>query len=425
MKKVIIVAPHFPPSNLAAVHRSRLFAMHLPSFGWEPIVVTVDHRYYEELQDWNLAKLVPASLRIESVRAWSVKPFRLVGDIGVRGFIPMLRRILKIIRQERIDFLYIPIPSNYAALLGRIVYERTKIPYGIDYIDPWVHTWPGTEHKGSKAWWSMKLSEWLEPFAVKRAALITGVAKGYYEDVFQRNPQLQLTCLTAAMPYGAEHTDHEAVSRLEARPYLFEKVGKLDLVYAGAMLPKAFEPLRQMMRAIQQAPLLYQNVRFHFIGTGKSPNDTQGYNVKSLAEEFNLWQRVIFEYPRRIPYLEVLIHLAAADGVFILGSTEPHYTPSKVYQAVLSEKPILAVLHEKSTACQVITQSKSGVLLTFPGEQGISSIHQRFNEVFTDYHAFVRTFNPAEVDKSSFEAYSAYEVTRILANSFDKLVRSK
>jgi len=41
-KKVLIISSSFPPSNLAAVHRSRLFAQHLPSFGWEPIILTVD-----------------------------------------------------------------------------------------------------------------------------------------------------------------------------------------------------------------------------------------------------------------------------------------------------------------------------------------------------------------------------------------------
>jgi hypothetical protein len=47
-KKILIIAPHYPPSNLAAVHRSRLFAQHLPAFGWEPVILTVHEDYYEE-----------------------------------------------------------------------------------------------------------------------------------------------------------------------------------------------------------------------------------------------------------------------------------------------------------------------------------------------------------------------------------------
>src|SRR5689334_10130308 len=79
-RRVIIVAPHFAPSNLASTHRSRLFGHHLPDFGWEPVIVTVHHSQYEEALDWKLTKLVPENLRIERVSALPTKPVRLVGD---------------------------------------------------------------------------------------------------------------------------------------------------------------------------------------------------------------------------------------------------------------------------------------------------------------------------------------------------------
>ena len=70
MKKILILYPHFPPSNLAGVHRPRLFAHHLPLFGWEPIILTVHEEYYEEGLDHNLKKLLPEGLRIEKVKAF-------------------------------------------------------------------------------------------------------------------------------------------------------------------------------------------------------------------------------------------------------------------------------------------------------------------------------------------------------------------
>ena len=41
MKRVVLVAPEFPPSNTAGAHRPRLFAKHLPEFGWTPTVLTI------------------------------------------------------------------------------------------------------------------------------------------------------------------------------------------------------------------------------------------------------------------------------------------------------------------------------------------------------------------------------------------------
>src|SRR5438477_11702283 len=99
-RRVLIVAPHFPPSNLASVHRTRLFVKHLEEFGWEPIVVAVDPKYYEEKLDWDLSKLVPTNLRVEHVGAFPVKPVKVIGDIGVRAFVPLLRRILSIVDRE-------------------------------------------------------------------------------------------------------------------------------------------------------------------------------------------------------------------------------------------------------------------------------------------------------------------------------------
>src|ERR1700734_130550 len=128
MPRILIISPHFPPSNLAAVHRSRLFAMHLPAFGWEPVILTVDERYYEEQPDPNLSRLLPAGLRVEKASAFRVTKPRLIGDVGLRGFFQLYRKAKRLIRQNKIDFLYIPIPSFYVALLGRWLHASTGVP---------------------------------------------------------------------------------------------------------------------------------------------------------------------------------------------------------------------------------------------------------------------------------------------------------
>lgn len=415
MKKILIITPHYPPSNLAAVHRSRLFAQHLPAFGWEPVILTVHEDFYEEELDWNLHKLLPNGQRIEKVAAYPVTKPRLVGDIGLRAFFQLRKRALELVKNEQIDFLYIPVPSFYVSLIGPYVHRKTGVKYGIDYIDPWVHVFPGSDKIFSRHWFSTKLAKWLEPKAVKQVSLITGVAEGYYKAVLERNPHLQERCVTGAMPYGGEAADHTRLRELHLQPYLFKRNGKLQFVYAGAMLPKAYSPLEEIFKAMAAQPALFAGVEFHFIGTGKTPNDPQGYNIKPLAERYGLWQSVVFEYPKRIPYLDVLIHLEAADAVFILGSTEPHYTPSKTYQGVLSKKPILAVLHCASTAVEVLQKSAAGIVLAFNGEEELTQINTSFADVFTAFYGFKQQFQPAQVKQEVFDQYSAKAVTKQLA----------
>ncbi|RYD69273.1 MAG: hypothetical protein EOP53_27465 [Sphingobacteriales bacterium] len=265
MKKLLIIYPHFPPSNLAGVHRPRLFAQHLPSFGWIPTVLTVHEDFYEERLDPDLLRLLPDNLRIEKVNALPLTKPRIIGDLGLRAFFSLYKKAREMIRSEGFDFLLIPIPSFYTALLGRWLCSSTGIKYGIDYIDPWVHRFPGTDRLFSRHWWSTQIANLLEPIAVKKAALITGVAKGYYESVLERSPRLKKTAFTGAMPYGVEKGDMEKLYKTGKKPYLFQSGSKIRLVYAGAMLPKAFAPLEEIMAEIAKNRKEFADIEFYFI----------------------------------------------------------------------------------------------------------------------------------------------------------------
>jgi len=421
MKKILVISPHYPPSNLAAVHRSRLFAQHLPAFGWQPIILTVDEKFYEEDLDWNLHQLLPKDQHIEKVNAFKITKPRLIGDIGLRAFFHLRKKALQLVKEEKINFVYIPIPSFYVSLIGNYLHCKTGVQFGIDYIDPWVHQFPGSDKIFSRHWFSTKLAKFLEPIALKNVSLITAVAEGYYKGVQERNPHLLKSCLFGAMPYGGEATDHIKLKELKLKPYLFQKNHKLQLIYAGAMLPKAYQPLEAIFTSISAQKEQFSDVEFHFVGTGKLPNDPNSFNIKPLAEKYGLWQTVVFEYPMRIPYLDVLVHLAIADAVFILGSTEPHYTPSKTYQGILSDKPILAVLHHESTAVKVLNQSGAGLVLDFNGEGELDKIEKLFTHFFESFQWWLKKFDSSKINQEIFEQYSANAVTKKLVELLDKI----
>ncbi len=421
LKKILILYPHFPPSNLAGVHRPRLFAQHLPSFGWEPIILTVHEKYYEEPLDYNLTKLLPDNLRIEKVKAYKITNPRLIGDIGIRAFFQLYNKAKQLILSEHIDFLLIPIPSFYCALLGRLLNRSTKIKYGVDYIDPWVHKFPGSDKLFSRHWFSTKIAQLLEPIAVKRASLITGITEGYFKGVQDRNPKLTNSAIFGAMPYGGELQDHITLNNLNISPYLFTfNPNKIQLVYAGAFLPKSVELLKIIFKNISVNMELFKEVEFHFIGTGIIRNNQTINTIQPIAELEGIWQSIIFEHPNRIPYLDVLAHLNNADGIFVLGSTEPHYSPSKVYQGILSEKPIFAVLHKKSSAGAVLHLSNAGLLLSFDGEAGLHSVSTEFVPLFKSYLKLLRSFDKGKINKELFNPYSARAVTKELTNLLNK-----
>lgn len=426
MKRVALVAAHFSPSNLAAIHRSRLWAQHLPEFGWDPLIVTTHWRYYEEKLDWDLHALVDPELRVIRTPALPTRLLRVVGDIGIRGLAFHYRALRKLALNHELDFIHITIPSNYSALLGRMVRARYGVPYGIDYIDPWVHHWPGSEAPLSKAWLSRHLANLLEPWAVRGASLITGVAPGYFEDVFMRNPGLRGRVVAAAMPYGGSEDDFKAIRAKPRAPFLFRPDdGRFHVIYAGAMLPQAYGVLERLLQALRvlrrERPQITSKLSLHFVGTGKSPDDPNGYNIRPLAERYEVTD-MVHEHPQRIGYVDVLNHLIHASGVLVLGSTEPHYSPSKLFQAVLSGRPVFALLHEASTAVGMLRESGAGEAMTFteaslPEPEVLAQKLARFIEA---------AMQPREIRWAAFEPYSARASARALAAALDEaLARSR
>jgi hypothetical protein len=325
------------------------------------------------------------------------------------------------LRERRIDFLLFTLPSNYVALLGRPLRRRFGVPYGVDYIDPWVHAWPGAEKRFSKSWASCQLAKLLEPWAVRDARLITGIAQAYFADVLARNPHLQQQAVTAAMPYGGSERDFEAVRANPRATFLFDPDdGNFHMVYAGAMLPRGYTILEKLFVAIRQLvdtkPALMARFRLHFVGTGRAPDDSQVFNVKPYIQRFGL-EEWIDEYPHRIGFVDVLNHLTQASAVLVMGSTERHYSPSKVFQAVQSRRPVLAILHEESTAVGILRESGAASPVTFangtlPSEESVAAA---LEDVLRG-----RVADPEAIDWTAFDAYSARSSARQLAEALDR-----
>lgn len=414
-RRIAIVTGHFPPSNLAGVHRARLWAKYLPEFDWEPIIITPHWDYYEEPIDPDLLKLVSPDIRVIRTPALPIGPVRIIGDIGLRTFYWHFKVLNELVRHNEIDFVQITIPSNYLAVLGELLYRRHKFPFGIDYQDPWVNEAPCTERPFSKAWLSQKVARGLEPWALKHAALITGVAPSYYEGVFERNPDLRGRCVTAAAPIGNSEEDYEFVTNHSPKTALFSSCdGLFHLVYAGTMWPPALPVLKRFFEALavlrEKDPKLMQRLRVHFIGTGKSPICSKG-QIEPYVEQYKLgpW---VDEHPKRIGYLDVLYHLLQSSAILVIGSTASHYTPSKIYQAVQAKRPTFAVLHEQSSAVSLLREARAGCVvgitedaLPTPEELGC-----RLAEFVRDPQ-----YDPNMVRWSALEAHSARESARSLA----------
>jgi hypothetical protein len=425
-KTVALVSGHFPPSNLVGAHRARLWSRYLPEFGWTPIVVAGDPACYEERPDPDLERLVPPQLRVIHAPTLSNRRLRLVGDIGVRAFVGCYRVLGALAARREIDFVLVTIPSNFLAPVARLIHLRYGVPFGIDYQDPWVNRWPGVDQPFTKAWLSYRLARLLEPWSVRNAALITGMAPGYAAGMLERNPDVAKKAVLAFMPMGTAPEDFDLVGALRRRTFLFQPGdGHFHMIYAGALLPAGLDVLDVFLEGLRElqeaAPQVADRLRVHFVGTGTSPDDPRGHRVLPRAQKLGV-AAMVTEHPQRIGYVDTLNHLENSHAILVLGSTERHYTPSKVFQGMLSRRPILAMLHADSSAIDMIRSTKAGRVISLtqehlPAPATIARELQAFaEETLYDANA---------VDSSIYESLSARASTRILADALDRACSGK
>jgi hypothetical protein len=126
---------------------------------------------------------------------------------------------------------------------------------------------------------------------------------------------------------------------------------------------------------------------------------------------------MVDEHPHRIGYVDTLNHLEQCAAVLVLGSTERHYTPSKVFQAILSKRPVFAMLHAESTAIGMIERARAGKVLPLteqimPGPVAVADALQAMIEA--------PAHDASAVDGSAFEALSARASAKALAEALDR-----
>lgn len=428
MKNILIIYPHWPPSNLAGVHRARLIGNFLTNFGWNTTVLTVHEEYYEEKLDPEICKTVSDSIRVVKCKAFPVYKPRIIGDIGLRGAYFLYKKALLLIKQNDFDFIWIPIPSFYTSIIGRLLFDKTNIPYGIDYIDPWVRDIHN--RKNLRSIISLKLAKILEPIAVKKASLISGVSYDYYKPVLERNfkdyllskkqsqqyinPNTQLPFTEVSMPYGFDPNDHTIKTQKMNFPWSKDEI---PFIYAGAYLPNSKIFIEEFMKnlcQIKEKNLLPNNYKFYFIGTGKY----SGTSIQDLSIKYGV-DNYVTEIRERYSFIEILNFLSNVEGILIFGSTESHYTASKTFQAIMANKKIFSIFHAKSSAveCMKLCKTSKYTVEYLPSDNNwVISFEKKLNAFLLEKDNWKSDINTLT------QKYSSYNSAKALTQSIEKIL---
>ncbi len=429
MRNVLMISPHFPPDSSAATHRVRLIAPHLARYGWQPTVLSIDPRDYEGRLDPDLAASVPPDVRVVRTRAWPASASRLagIGDLGLRAFHGLWHAASDLLARESFHAVFITIYPAYPALLGPLLKKRFAFSFVLDYQDPWVGEWGRSAGPlaGGKPDLKSRLSRLvaarLEPHALEAADGVTAVSRATFEQALERTPRARPRVL-AELPIGWDRADLEHAGRESAT---FSDDGLIHLSYVGTLLPAGFETLRAVLAAVaalRAAKPAASRVRLHFFGTSNQRTSDAAARVLPVAAEYGLLD-IVTEHAPRLDYFDALRVLRDSTAVLLMGSREPHYTPSKVFPALMVRRPVFAVMHAASNASDLLRtvgRAPSVRLVTY-GDDGngadVDSIARELSALID--HPCYDAGAAAEAD-GVLEPLSARSLAGRLANVLDR-----
>ncbi len=430
MKRVLIITYYWPPMGGSGVQRWLKFTKYLPDFGWEPIVYTPENPSFQ-LHDNSLQQDIRPDQVVWKHPIW--EPHHLFyrvkgkknlarvnqGDIldkknqslfekiglWVRGnlFIPDPRRFwvgpsVKHLKQrlsaERIDAIVTTGPPHSLHHIGRLLHQRTGIPWLADFRDPWTRWVFLRSFRVSP--WAMRIHRQQEKQILQTASAVTTVSQALREDLEELSgrPVHSLT-------NGYDEDDFPSAPEAPSTRFLISYIGTLNYLRD----PRAF--LRALRELCGEHPDFAEQVRVRFVGY------LSGVILKDIENDAVLADRLtIASY---VPHEEVLRLLQNSYVQLLLLSAGPEtrgILTGKFFEYLASGKRTLALGRKGSEIDQILQRSGAGVLHDPQDADGIKATLLSYYE---DFRAGI------PLRTSGIKQYSRRNLTQSLAKILDTI----
>lgn len=361
MRRVLIVSPHWLPTNAPDLHRARLSLPYYERNGWKPSVLGVHADDVPLAREPALLETVPGDIAVRRCRAWPLRWTRRLGlgSLGWRALGPLWQTGRRWLLHEPFDLVFVTTAQFPCIAAARLWREQLGVPYVVDVQDPWVtdaYERPGAPPPpGGWKYQAARLSAAaLEGACYGGAAGLIAVSPQYLDDLRQRHPDLR-PVPSNVIPFGASpRDDSRAESQGPAPDPLVTDDDSVRLLYtgtAGPILNFRLDALFGGLRRLgEHAPEPLPPLCLHFVGTGVSP---QGAGILERARRQGVEARVR-ERADRLGLLDSLRWQRHADALLLIGSDDPAYVPSKLFNYALSGRPIFAVVSPQSRLAELL-----------------------------------------------------------------------
>ena len=416
--KLTIVAPHFPPSALPPAQRVRLLVKNLASLDVQTTVITTSAKYREEKEDPWMVELAGNDFKLIEVPSLHFKWTRKlgIGDLGLRMLPFLFFKLLIQSYKDKPDYILYPVPPWYILMIAPIIKKLTKVPYAIDFIDPWVVEDGLNQTAGVKK----KISQWiarkLEGWVCGNASIIYAVSEGINNELLKRHPKLK-TKKMLAIPYGAEASDFQLKT-------IKKEYDDIILIrYIGAVWEDAYPVLEALLEAFSLSKFKYE---LQFIGTSYTGEGLAKPQLNELVKKLNI-EKQVTEDPNRKPYKEAVMLQMESDFLLLFGGMKSYYAASKLFGLIVSKKPFLAFLHRDSFPAQFLKNAKYPFLVEYSNENNELPTFKIDNliSVLNQLKASISRDELFEFPKSMIEKHTAFGMTKSFIEPMHESIKRK
>jgi hypothetical protein len=272
-------------------------------------------------------------------------------DYAQGWIIPAIHRGAQIIRQNKIEVIFATATPWSSLVVGYFLKKMSGAKLIVDFRDPWI-----TNPFSDKTRWFVfkKVESFLEKRIVKAADFVTLNTRELTKE-FQTKYKFIPEEKFHTLINGYDSKELENIQPVE----LSHNQDKLVLSHIGGLygLRDPAPVFKAIIEIRKQKPQLASRIIFQQIGGLDLEYDLNAY-IKE-----NDMEGAFIDYGP-LEYSQALKHMAASDMLLIIQQNTTTQIPSKLYEYIYFNKPIVSIGTEKGALANLIKEYEFGAIFS-------------------------------------------------------------
>ena len=409
MKRLLMIAYHFPPlAGSSGIQRTLRFVQHLPTFGWEPLVLSADPRAYERTSD-DLTAEIPESMVVR--RAFALDTARHLSIAGhyigamarpdrwVSWKFAAVKEGMRMIHEFKPHAIWSTYPIATAHLIGAELQQRSGLPWIADFRDPMAQDGYPADlaiHRQFRE---------IEAHAVRHAVLSFFTTPGAARTYRERYPDTAERIQVLENGYDEDSFANTEQSMSGCEPL---NPGAITLLHSGIVYPEERDPTALFVALRQlKARGRIQEGRFKIRFRAATHDALLSALAKSNGVE------AFIETCPPIPYREALAEMLRADGLLVMQASNCNeQIPAKIYEYLRARRPILGLTDPQGDTAGVLRSVGIDNIASLDSPEAICELI---------FEAFLNGAGQLKPDDALVVSASRYGRTQLLAKHMNSI----